>query len=318
MAVVNIMEYQMLMSKEQDLGKQIKTDLLHRISPGVYISNEKKFKENDSQVFNIGLHHPVFIENSKLEERIVRLLDFPDIFSVSIKKQKNKLLINLPEREDIAKRAESKILNLTFSVEKSLLKASYENLVNIPSVQNSMNAFSEILISLYKNDKLDKKSINEIRKSRGEERTDKYLNLLENLEVIRKNNTEYVCGNKFIQIQKILENEDRIKLLKQTLSIILKDSYSYLTDYLNLTTIKPYLRWANSYYMNAFYSKKLMPMTADEIYSSFKVTYPDLTRTKKVKFQNQLNNIVEVDILQYEDNDYLTGTDKIYSQLARL
>lgn len=307
------MESEILISKHGDLDKVVKNILFRKIGQGLYI-NRKEF-EDKSKTYFIGAHCPQLLEDTKENRRVIKFLEFPDIFSLSVVEEKSKWKIDIPPRNEIAERIEKQVSNLVFTVEQSLLKASYGNLIDIPTIQTSINPISEILNSLYQRAKLDADILFEIEKSRGA-RTKKYLHLLESLEIIRKNkeSQEYTFGNRFIQIEKTLEKADKKRLFKQILSIVIKEGYSYLTECLNLMSITPFLRWSNSYYFPSHQMDNLLHMKRDDIYTYYRQVYPNVGRPKKIKFENQLSQIIGVNILR-EEEGYIIGSETIYSAL---
>jgi len=183
-------------------------------------------------------------------------------------------------------------------------------------IQNSINPISEILNVLYQQNKLDTFILKEIEKTRGIDRTKKYLNLLESLELVRLNKelNNYTFGNKFIQIEKSLEKDDRGDLFKQMLSLVIKEGYPYLVEYLNLTSITPYLRWCNTYYFPSKQAGDLLHLTRNDIYTYYRNIYPNYARPQRIKFENHLNQIIGVDLIQEED-EYLIGNEKIFQKL---
>lgn len=305
------------MLNETELQIRVSDHVQRRIGQGMFISGSKKMGEN-KRVFSVGATCPRFIEDSKRHTRKVKFLKFNNLFNVTANVVGDDIRFVCPEREDIVDRLHQNINSLVFDVERSLLKASYMKLVKVPIILTTINPFREILNTIHKKDIVYRADIVEIR---GTVKADRYLTTLEKLGYIRRKGKGFVEGNKFITVENLISDsvvsEDMtIKLVETMLGEIVNENFSYLTEYLNLTSLTPFLRWSNAYYFAALEWNSLITVDENEMYNNFLRVYEYIQRPKEIKFINQLDQIVKAGIL-HRDGDYVIGDNKIFTDIQK-
>ena len=89
---------------------------------------------NSSQI-NLGVYVPELIKDKCPEVSKLKFLEFKDIYNINITKNGTDTFIKLPEFNEIISSLDNKMSSLTLRIEKTLLKNTYEKLLNIPLVR---------------------------------------------------------------------------------------------------------------------------------------------------------------------------------------
>jgi hypothetical protein len=287
---------------ERDLDNIVK----NRLGYGVYVS---KYPTPDSPIVVLGVNIPKIIDDSKTEERTIRFLKFDSIGAFEVEKENQMLKVILPDVERLKLTVSDKMSKLVFGVERSLLEETYHKLVRISFVQMALNPIQEVLVSLYESG--GELSIERLYRYREKIKMDKYLSFLERLELIRNNKGSIVCGNKFnimeAEIKKAKKDEQA--LYNALLADVLRGGFSYISEYLRLFSILPFIRWSTSYYMPSIERQELFSMDEPALIKSYRKIY--VKKPLEIKATNHINELVSVGILHREGR-FLNGDEGIF------
>jgi hypothetical protein len=271
---------------------------------GIFIS--KEIKEGNSINLILGFTLPNVIEDSKTKSRVVNFLRFPSITLAEAKIEEDKVVLTVPTIEELNVRINDKTLSLVFGIERSLLNSLNERLVNIPTVKNSLNPIRQAIVEIYEKNSLD---INEFKKGRTEKKVYRYLNFLQDLELISIKDKRYaVPGVRFEWIRERLRGKSENYINNILLADVLHKGFDFLRNYLNLTTIVPYLRLATSYYLPSAEKSELLYLNQTSLINKYSDIYNQ--KINRVTANSQINYLTEVDILKREDN-FLYGEENV-------
>ena len=293
------------------LEHDIKYIVKQRLGNGVYISGYTNKEKNE---LSLGVYIPKIIDDSKTLERRIRFLKFDPIGLMKIEKDKDRLEVILPDLEFLKETTTDRMSKLIFSVERSLLESIYHKLVKIPLVQSALNPLGEILIEVYDSPK-NEVSIEKFLRYREVGKLKRYLSFLERLELIRISENSIVYGNRFQVIEDKLktDNESNEKIYNALLADVLEGGFRYISEYLRLTAIKPFLRWSTSYYLPSLENEGLMLLDKSALINNYWGLYHK--RPLEAKATSQLNHLVDAEVFKREGG-YLRGTQEVYKNIS--
>lgn len=292
------------------LQKVLPKYLKRFIGAGAYLSKEHRIDDN-VRYFTIGNTYPAFVDRSE-NIPVIKFLNFPNIGTAIAEKIDDKVVLKLPDREELAKKLLDKYNSLIIRAENTLLDTTYKQIVKIPNVQVAMHKIKTILIDLEYTHQ-----INILDYPKGErDRYKKYLEFLEDLEYVRKRDENtYVEGNKLSIIKHDLNAGGDEELYNKILAEILRRGYEYMSRHLNLLQIIPYLRIINAYYLPSFEFDRLLKINKRDVINFFsyylKVLYK--IRKKDYKLYPQIEDVIKSEILT-EVNDHIVGSEEIYEE----
>ena len=129
-----------------------------------------------------------------------------------------------------------------------------------------------------------------------------YLELLAELNIVRKVDNDYTYGNLYVTLLEQYGKDPR-ELQSILLSHVIKSKYSTLRQVFGITQLEPFVHLANSYYWPSLDAEKLMHTTRSHLYQRFQDYY---NKVSSWDFNSKLSELTENGALQYE-NGYIIG-----------
>lgn len=283
-----------------------KTELQHviksKLGNGVFVSKSPQDKNFEGI---IGTYVPEIIDDSKRDERIIRFLKFNSIGTFEIKRINKSVSIFLPDRNELSRNITNEISKLRFNVEMALLQKTYNKLVGITPVLNALTPIKAILDDLHLHNEASFKDIEKDRKDRAL----KYVNFLESLALVERENDKLTQGNQFKYFEAELKNKSKKDFYTALLAYILENGIGYIREYLSLTAITSYIRWQTSYYLSAsekgallYWNRKDLIQNRNELYKIRPISFNSAS--------NQITNLVDAEIFE-DDGEYISGKEDI-------
>lgn len=294
---------------KQSLDNNLNSLLKHRLGYGVFISRTVDCETGGIDKI-LGVYIPRIIDDCKTGNRVIKFLRFDSVGLLEIKHSDNGFKLFLPSIEELNAKLTNKMSNLVFSVESSLLQNTYQRLVEIPVINNSLNPIREILIQLYDNNVIN---FYDFLKYREERKVLAYVSFLENLELVRRDGNNIIAGNRFTLMEEMLKKEDERKIYDTLLADVLRNGFDYIREYFKLTSLTPYIRWSTSYYLPSIQSRTCLSLNQNALMNHYYQIYQ--IKPKEGKISNQISHLVRVGILNKEDN-FITGNKDIIDKLS--
>ncbi|RLF56266.1 MAG: hypothetical protein DRN27_09770, partial [Thermoplasmata archaeon] len=171
--------------------KAINSIVKLHISPSLFARN-CQLQNDDTLLYELGNCFPKMIWDHDRNIAVYRYIDIHPIGLLEVEKINSKLVkIRHPDLESLGKKFEERMHIIRKKSELSILETTYDYLVTIPAVQQSLNPFSRILRKIYNNDPLD------IAYNFGynnSEKVQRYLKLLNNFDFIEIQNNKIYPG----------------------------------------------------------------------------------------------------------------------------
>jgi hypothetical protein len=140
----------------------------------------------------------------------------------------------------------------------------------------------------------------------------KYLELLLELDIIRRVKGGYVHGNTYVGLLEKVKNDSR-KLKTVLLSHVIKQKYSTLRQVFGIRQLEPFIHLANAYYSASLEAERLIHISP-HLYQRYQDFYKKITTWE---FKSKLGELVDKGALQY-DKQYLVGNKQYFDNMLGL
>jgi hypothetical protein len=288
----------------QNADATLNSIIKRKLGSRVFISQKQAIDKSKTNMI-LGIYIPQFIDDSKLAKRKLRYLKFGSVGILETKKEKDNIQVLLPKTEELIERISTKMNRLVFSVESTLLQSTYQKLVKIPLVSNSLDPIRDILVEIRENNEFD---MDRFIRTRGEAKAIKYIQFLEGLELIRKSENKYIAGNQFNLTQKEFKGDEK-KIYNLLLAYVLKNGLAYIKEYLRLTAITPYIKLSTSYYLPSSEGGSLLSLTQNMLIQYHSNIYGGKPLERKT--YTHISHMVEAGIFNKEDGKFIIGNDDV-------
>jgi hypothetical protein len=270
-------------------------------------SDPKYDKNTENWVSILHSDYPRLITDDRFsDKKTIRFISLGQIGSIRVGKQLQ-IVEASPRKECI--RYISGFLDLWEKrAERIVVQASSHLLVKIDEFQWVLSKFGTIISNLQQNQVIHQDDVlalfhKQVSKSRL------YMNLLEELGLIRQNGEEYTYGNLFVELQRNYPDENKLRLA--ILSHIIRERYSALRENFGISQMDIFVHLNSSYYAPALEAETLPYLKGETILGRYQRIYG---QKDKLRMNFVLRKLVEVDALRQEENYYL-GNEDIFPKM---
>jgi len=272
---------------------------------GDLIVADKPIFDENTKMWKVQLRstYPRIIEDEKSKEIIIRFLNLKDLGSIEINEH---LKITKATSNEICEHQLTSRIDLwKQQAEKIVVTASSEVFAKIAESIHVLNPLWLVLGEISKLDKTGHDFLlerEEIDQQRRPWKIRQYLELLAELNIVRKVDNDYTYGNLYVTLLEQYGKDPR-ELQSVLLSHVIKSKYSTLRQVFGITQLEPFVHLANSYYWPSLDAEKLMHTTRSHLYQRFQDYY---NKVSSWDFNSKLSELTENGALQYE-NGYIIG-----------
>jgi len=258
--------------------------------------NENSIEKIDKINAYVNVYLPEIINNYYFVKK------YNNVFFITADINNGKAIITGPDRINAIKSFNAKKSYEINNDENILIDATYKNLSKIPEIKMALTPIIEIIRELN-----DKKILYlDITKTLDKKRL-VYFKNIEDMNIFNyeiKYNTYIIKpNNKFFAIIKNDYND--------LFSYIFKEKKF---NFVNLPSIKPYIRTAYSYYHIAMLVKNNITLNIDDLINEYNDLYNK--KTDIIKFKNYIDSLIEYNILLNENNK-IKGNEDILKSLIK-
>jgi len=269
---------------------------------GSYLSNIDD--TGDEIKLFLGIKYPLLIEDEERSIPSMRII--PDVTSINFKRNDTgRFGYDFDQYSVFKEKLIQKDYLFLQTLERELIRNTYESLSKIPSVANTLTPLMEISNSFRFQEKLDK---NKVLKSRKNQRQmHNYIRFMVRNDLISVSENDIHPTGKLLGFIDSKDGNFSIRLMGD----LLMRNYSELMTFLHLSGLKPYLTIANSYYTPSSEAGSLLRVGIERLRDYYKRLY----RTSPIlmKLRNQVSMLSEVEVLRIE-NRSITGIEEILSR----
>ena len=297
-----------MMRYDDDINSIKKKGVIHAYENyGHFVTVNEVYKSDKTYIVDLKVEYPLYVvddKNSKIyHNRIV------DIYDIGHLVYTNKgELINFPERKDCDLVVKDRLNFWREKLEKIIISTTSQQIAQISRYSNVWNPINFIVSSIIDNTRVSEE---DFRKSQPSKIV-RYLNLLENLEVIQYNDDEYEFYPEINIKYKQLSSEDELK--KWILSLIIEKRYKTIRDVFHIRQLMPTIRTENVYYIPALHADELLYKTLNSL-TQYYVEWYD-SSVSYLDVQYWLKDLVSVGIMNLEDGYYF-GDDRMFNEMMK-
>lgn len=278
-----------------------------------YLERKSLTKEREGKWGMLGgVSRPYYILDSENSFPHLRYDIIPEAFSIELSAEEDGIELRSISKRELRTIVESRIRSKTSKYESIILTIVKDNLSRINQIQSSHAPIIRIIQNLPElfEGKIDLEN-REFRKWQ------RYLPLFSNLEIVRDiGEMNFTMGDaykgfekKIYSSKRNLTDQDFVKLL---FGYVIQYGSNYLNQYLNLTSSKPYISLANTFYLYASKIGHNFKTSIENFFNYYKESYG------KTRFYTQFKSWVfqldDVGILHTEDKNFVSGNKHIFER----
>ena len=232
----------------------------------------------------------------------------------TIRLDDNSHLIDATSRKNCNDQLSSRLDLWRQQTERIVINASSEAFAKIEESIHVLNPLELILdqLALTVKDNEVKILDSDIHEQNNSDRIMQYLELLLELEIVRRVQGGYIHGNVYVGL---LEKTNTSKNLKTSLlSYVIAQKYSTLRQVFGITQLEPYVHLANAYYSASLEVGELIHISRSHLYQRYQNFYKKISRWV---FDSKLNELVDKEALQYDD-DCVVGNKEYFDNMLQM
>ncbi len=281
---------------------------------GDLIISDKPVFNDKTKIWKAQLRstYPRIITDDVSGETLVGFLDLKDLGTIRL--NDNLQIIDATSSEKCDDQLSSRLDLWKQQTERIVISVSSDVFAKIEEsihVLNPLELILDQLISTVKDNEI-KILDSDIHEQHNPGRIMQYLELLLELDIVRRVQSGYVHGNTYVGLLEEANNSQNIKTL--LLSHVIKQKYSTLRQVFGITQLEPYVHLANVYYSASLEAEKLIHISQSNLYRRYQGFYRRISRWA---FDSKLNELVDKGALQY-DNDYLVGNEEYFDNMLQM
>lgn len=280
---------------------------------GDLIVPDKPSYDKDSKTWEIQLRstYPRIIQDEQSKEVVVRFLDLRDLGTLTIDEKFQ--IVDATSSDNCEHQLMSRIELWKRQSELIVVKASSDVFAKIAESIHVLYPLGLILDELTKHRENFTISEDEIDEQRRPQKIRRYLELLDELEIVKKVDNGYTYGNAYVGFAEQTKNDSR-KLKTVLISFIINRKYSTLRQVFGITQLDPYIHLANAYYWPSLDAEKLIHTTRPRLFQRYRDYY---AKVSKWDFESRLSDLIEQQAIT-EENGYLTGNKDRFEKMLEM
>lgn len=282
---------------------------------GDLIVSDKPSFDEETKTWKAKLRstYPRIVEDEISRKIIVGFLEFSDLGTIKMNEQCQ--VVNAPHNEDCVKSLSSKLDLWKAESEKIVIKASSDVLAEIAEGEHVLAPFGVIFDALTPmNNNEIKITDSDVYAQHKREKYILYLELLEELKIVRKIEGGYIQGQTYVGILDTIKTSDQRSLKTILFSHIIKEKYSTLRQVFGISQLEPFVHLANVYYSPSLEAEKLIHISKRHLYEQYQNNYRKIT---PLEFNSKLTALIDKNALQYEDG-YVIGNEKCFNDMLKM
>jgi len=281
---------------------------------GDLIIPDKPIFNDETKIWKTQLRstYPRIITDDISGEVLVGFLDLKDLGTIRL--NDNLQVIDATSSEKCDEQLSNRLDLWKQQTERIVISASSEVFAKIEESIHVLNPLELILDQLFRTVEDNEIKIldSDIHEQHNPDRIMQYVELLLELDLVRRVQGGYVHGNAYVGLLEDTNNSKNLKTL--LLSYIIKQKYSILRQVFGITQLEPYVHLANTYYSASLEAEKLIHISQSHLYQRYQGFYKKIS---KWAFESNLNKLVDKGALQYSD-DYLVGNKEYFDNMLQM
>jgi hypothetical protein len=253
--------------------------------------------------------YPRLIKNDNPEERFVRTLLIEDLGTVCVNEEMAILKDRSTSRSECIGTLRARLKTWEERAENVIVKASALQLARTGIAQVFLNPVRTIL-SNFLEEETTVVSFEELETLR--ESYLKWVRLLEDLQLLRKEEDGYTYGNIFTEMRRKAENDS--EFLTQALAYVVRERYPTLKEVFHLRQFETLVHLDSCYYRPALEAEKILFLRAESLYNHYVTQY----RVRpKLELRASLLELCSSEALR-KKNEYYFGNEDLFQKMLNM
>lgn len=304
--------------------KTIKSYVLHKyghlISAGtpLYDAKTKKWSAE------IKSNYPISLQDDRSPNNVLlRFIQIKNIGTVRFDNNLSLLVNESTSREECADTVKCLLDTWRERTERIVVKASANNLVQIPEFRHYFTPIDELISLLLENDFVSTKDIAQYASPEKQIKNIKYLKLLEAMKFIRKKNEGFVSTEDFWLLRKRFEQKKCAKgpyefreeeFRKAIISEVIRNNYTALLQVFKINRLEPTIHVDSCIYRPAIEAGNTICFSIDSIAERYRNYYGPISNMTLVNILRKLKNVGAIE----REKEYWCGNHKLLSDMLEL
>ncbi|MGA3193138.1 MAG: hypothetical protein ABSD73_11615 [Candidatus Bathyarchaeia archaeon] len=250
--------------------------------------------------------YPRLIKNDNPEERFVRTLLIKDIGTVCVNEEMAIVKDCSTSRSQCVGTLRTRLKTWEERAESIIVKTSAIQLAGTGMAQVFLNPIRTIL-SNFLEEETTVISFEELEALR--ENYLKWVRLLEELQLLRKEQEGYTYGNIFTEMRR--KAKDDSEFLTQVLAYVVKERYPMLKEVFHLRQFETLVHLDSCYYMPALEAEKILLLRAESLFNRYIAQY---RARSKLELRAGLLELCNSDALK-KKNEYYFGNERLFQEM---
>jgi hypothetical protein len=253
---------------------------------------------------NLNAHIPRLIINDATQKRTINTLTLEKICKLTYNTDGN--IQTQPTKQDCLQALNDAMNLWNQRINRIVTRASSDQLATVPAVHHFLHPAVVITNWLYHHNILTEENLENI--TRTEKYWD-YIDLLKNLKVIAYGEDRFGLGKIGQGIREKSKTKD--EFIQNTLSLILRERYSYLEEVMHIRVLSALLRTNTTYYRFCIEAKQNIEKHPKSIHHEYEKIYG---RRSYVEFFNSLMELNRGNVIHYSE-PYVTANEEILQKI---
>ena len=272
--------------------------------------DEPEFNEKE-KLWKVKLKtdYPRLIKNDSPDERFIRTLLIRDLGTICVDEQMTIVKNCSTSRSQCVDTLRTRLKTWEERAENIIVKTSALQLASTGIAQVFLNPIRTILSNFLE----EETAIISFEELEGlRESYLKWIRLLEDLGLLRKEQEGYTYGNMFTEMRR--KAKDDSGFLTQILAYVVRERYPTLKEVFHLRQFETLVHMDSCYYRPALEAEKLLFLRAESLFSRYIAQY----RVKsKLELRAGLLELCNSDALK-KKNEYYFGNDDLFQRMLEM
>lgn len=258
------------MSVLQQVTKKAREHVLRYY--GNLLSINEPIFDNREKLWKVKMKtdYPRLIKNDDPEERFVRTLRIRDLGTLLVNEDLIVIRDRSTSRSECARTLRNRLRTWEDRAENIIVKTSAFQLAKTGIARVFLNPISTILANFLQQESaiISFKELDYLRKT---QRYLQWIRLLEDLQLVCKNEEGYVYGNMFTEIRRKVKDDG--EFLTHAFAYVIRERYPMIKEVFNLRQFEPLVHLDNCYYRPAIEAKRVLYRKAESLFNLYLAQY---------------------------------------------
>lgn len=291
-------------------GGLAETRLKRHLGRGIYVQDYHELSNGNLEI-TLGNANPRDLSDCRDRDNVLKFITLRDVYTLIAERGEGGIYeIDVPPRSAVIEGIEDREDNIKDKLDFSMAQAIYGRVYDLPVVRTQLNPILQILRATRNRSKV---RVAEIERDQRTNKTQEYINLLENFGYIEVEEGIIAPGERLRSAD--LNEYDWDEFGRKFLGDVVQRGYVTMREEMRLSMLGHYQKYSGSYYYDAIQKgDKDLWLDIKTIGENLKELHGE--RRGDVYLHDKLGELASVDVIE-KDGDYVRSEEDIYNQVAK-